>query len=65
MDSQQQTDEKLFTQWMLAFLRDSSEVTQPAESAAVAKPPRLRTAGARRWVAETLFAQTIAYSLLC
>ena len=35
MDSlQQQTDEKLFTQWMLAFLRDSSEVTQPAESAA-------------------------------
>jgi GMP synthase-like glutamine amidotransferase len=35
MDSlQQQTDEKLFTRWMLAFLRDSSAVTQPSERAA-------------------------------
>ena len=35
MDSlQQQTDEKLFTQWMLAFLRDSSVVPQSSESVA-------------------------------
>lgn len=35
MDSLQlQTDEKLFTQWMLAFLSDSCVQTQPADSAA-------------------------------